>query len=122
MSDALGLPLKIRLTGGHVHDSVPAIELLKGMTSDYILADRGYDSSEIVEFIEAHGAKSVIPSRKSNKIQRIYDRHIYKERHLIECLFNKIKHYRRVATRYEKLAENFRSMVLLAFIMVWIRF
>ncbi len=122
VSDALGLPLKLSLTGGHVHDSVPAIELLKGVTSAYVLADRGYDSKEIVEFIEAQGGKSVIPSRKNNKIHRSYDRHIYKERHLIECLFNKIKHYRRVATRYEKLADNFRSMVLLAFIMIWTRF
>lgn len=122
MSDALGLPLKINLTGGQVHDSVPAVELLEGITSDYVLADRGYDSKEIVEFIEAQGAKPVIPPRKSNKVQRVYDHHIYRERHLIECLFNKIKHYRRVATRYEKLADNFRSMILLAFIMVWIRF
>ncbi len=122
MADALGFPLKITLTGGHVHDSIPAIELLEGVTSTYVLADRGYDSKEIVEFIEAMGSETVIPSRKSNKVQRVYDKHIYQERHLIECLFNKIKHYRRVATRYEKLAENFRSMILLAFTMVWIRF
>ncbi len=114
--------MKIGLTGGQVHDSVPAIGLLEGITSDYVLADRGYDSREIVDFIESRKACAVIPQRRNKKQCRIYDRHIYKERHLIEYLFNKIKHYRRVATRYEKLADSFRSMVLLASVMVWIRF
>lgn len=122
MTDALGLPLKVELTGGHVHDCVPAVGLLGGISCDFVLADRGYDSEKIVGFIKNRGAVPVIPSRKNNKIHRNYDRNLYKERHLIECLFNKIKHYRRVATRYEKLADNFRAMVLLAFIMVWIRF
>ena len=122
VTDALGLPLKVEITGGHVHDSVPAVGLLDGTTCDYVLADRGYDSGQIVDCIRNHGAIPVIPSRKNNKIHRNYDQHIYKERHLIECLFNKIKHYRRVATRYEKLADNFMAMLLLAFIMVWIRF
>ena len=121
MSDAWGLPLKLSLTGGHVHDSVPAIALLKNVKSDYILADRGYDSKEIVDFIESRQVCAVMPQRRNKKQCRIYNRHIYKERHLIECLFNKIKHFRRVATRYEKLADSFRAMVLLAFIIVWIR-
>ena len=115
------MPIKVDLTGGHVHDSIPAIDLLENAVADYVLADRGYDSKEIVDFIESRGAKPVIPSRGNSKNPRIYSKYLYKKRHLIECFFSKIKHYRRVATRYEKLANNFRSMVLLAFIMVWIR-
>ncbi len=105
-----------------MHDSVSALELLEGITSDYVLADRGYDSQEIVQFIENQNSKAVIPKRCNKKQCRIYDRQMYKKRHKIECFFSKIKHFRRVATRYEKLARNFRSMVLLAFIMIWIRF
>ena len=114
--------IKIELTGGNVHDSVPAIDLLEGVTSNYVLADREYDSEKIIDFIESLGSRPIIPQRRNSKQCRIYDRHMYKERHLIECFFNKIKQYRRVATRYEKLSNNFRSMVLLASIMIWIRF
>lgn len=92
------------------------------MKPDYVLADRGYDSKKIIEFIESQGACPVIPQRRNSKQCRLYDKHMYKERDLIECFFNKIKQYRRVATRYEKLGNNFRAMVLLASIMVWIRF
>ena len=92
------------------------------MNSNYVLADRGYDSGKIIEFVENQGACPVIPQRRNSKQCRLYDKHMYKERHLIECFFNKIKQYRRVATRYEKLSNNFRAMVLLDSIMIWIRF
>ena len=85
------------------------------------MADRGYDSQEIICFIERHNAKVVIPQRRNSKQCGIYDRQMYKKRYKIECFFSKIKHFRRVATRYEKLADNYKTMVLLAFIMIWIR-
>ncbi len=117
MSDGNGLPLKIELTGGNVHDSVPAIDLLNDIKTNSLLGDKGYDSSKIVDFIESKGLKALIPSRISNKVHRKYDEIKYKGRYLIECFFSKIKHFRRIATRYEKLAENYKSMVLLGFIM-----
>ncbi len=120
--DALGYPVDIRLTAGQVHDSVPAKELLANQPAEYVIADRAYDSDEIVSFIISQGGVPVIPSRRCRKEPREYDRHIYKERHLVEIFFNKIKRYRRVATRYEKLAANFLSMVLIASCMVWIGF
>jgi transposase len=120
--DALGYPIDIRLTAGQVHDSVPAKELLENQPAEYVTADRAYDSDDIVSFIISQGGVPVIPSRRCRKVPREYDRHIYKERHLVVIFFNKIKHYRRVATRYEKLVANFLSMVLIAGCMVWIGF
>ena len=114
--------MKIDLTGGEVHDSVPAIDLLKNIKSSFLLGDKWYDASEIVDFIENKGTKAMIPSRKNSKKSREYDQDKYKERNLIERFFNKIKHFRRIATRYEKLANNYKSMVLFGFIMVWLRF
>ncbi len=81
------MPIKLILTGGHVHDSIPTLELLEGVTSEYVLADRGYESQEIVQFIEERNSKAVIPQRRNKKQCRIYDRQMYKKRHKIECFF-----------------------------------
>lgn len=122
LADANGLPLKIDFTEGKTHDSVPAINLLKNLIAKCLLADKAYDFYKIVELVESQDIECVIPSRKTNLIQRNYDRDKYKERNIIERFFSKIKHFRRIATRYEKLLNNYKSMVLLGFIMVWIRF
>jgi transposase len=76
-----------------------------------VIADKGYDSDAFIAAIQAAGAQAVIPSRKNRRAPRAYDRHAYRERHLIECLFNRLKQFRRIATRYEKLARNFLSML-----------
>ena len=99
--------------------------LLKGLQAEYVLSDRGYDSNEIVESIERSGAKSVIPPGKktvSNSAkQREYDTEIYKERNLVERLFNKLRHWRRIATRSDKTAESFPEFVHLAASIIWMK-
>jgi transposase len=87
----------------------------------YVLADKGYDSNALVESITTHGGKPVIPWRSNRKTPRVCDWHIYRERHLVECFFNKIKHFRRVATRYEKKTINFMAFILLSSILIWLR-
>ena len=118
--DGLGNPVRIRLTGGEVHDIVPAVEMIDGISADYILADRAYDADQFISFVNSQDAQIVCPPKRNRKKQRDYDRHLYKERHLVECFFAKIKSYRRVATRYEKLARNFNAAVLIAACMVWL--
>ncbi|MDM8556397.1 IS5 family transposase [Desulfococcaceae bacterium HSG7] len=120
--DAPGYPVDIRLTAGQAHDSVPAKELLENQPAEYVTADRAYDSDEPVSFIISQGGVPVIPSRRCRWAPCQYDRHIYKERCLVVIFFNKIKHYQRVAIRYEKPAADFLRMVLIAGCMVWIGF
>lgn len=120
--DALGNPLRFVLTGGQCHDSVTGYEMLKQMdlTKKQVLADRAYDTNRILQLLKEQSAVSVIPSKKNRRKQRNIDKEMYKERHLIECFFNKVKHYRRLATRYDKLACSFMAFLSLASIMVWL--
>ena len=85
-----------------------------------IIADRGYDMNNILALIEKQQGTAIIPSRKHRKVQRDCDWWLYKERHLVECLFNKLKHYRRLATRYDKLACTFMAFLELASILLWL--
>lgn len=118
--DAFGLPIKIILSEGQCHDAPYAAKLLVP-DCDYILGDKGYDSDSLRENIREVGAEPVIPA-KSNRINPEYcDKEIYKERNAIERFFAKIKHFRRVATRYEKLARNYLAMVTLAASIAWLR-
>jgi transposase len=119
-SDALGNPVRWQLTGGEVHDITQAPDLIEGLDPEQVIADKGYDSDAFVALIQAAGAQPVIPSRKNRLAPRAYDRYAYRERHLIECLFNRLKQFRRIATRYEKLACNFLSMLNLATTYVWL--
>ncbi|MNW57617.1 Transposase DDE domain protein [compost metagenome] len=90
------------------------------LTRTQVLADRAYDTNQILHLLKEQSATSVIPSKKNRREQREWDNEIYKERHLIECFFNKVKNYRRLATRYDKLACTFKSFLALAAIMVWL--
>ena len=106
-----------------VHDAKAAPEVIRRVESaQNFIADKGYDSEEIRQEVRARGMNPVIP-RKSNskKPNPEFDRELYKLRHLVENLFARLKHYRSIATRFEKLARNFRSMLYLACSMVWIR-
>lgn len=85
-----------------------------------ILADKGYDSNKFVCWIQSRGGAVVIPSRRTSKAPRNTDWHIYKERHLVENLFLKLKNNRRFATRYEKKAVFFKAVTFLACILVWL--
>ena len=118
--DGLGNPTKRELTEGQVHDVTKAHTMLKEALSTTVIADKGYDSNAVVEQIEAHGSRAVIPPRRNRIVKRDCDRHVFKSRFLVEHFFQKIKRCRRVATRFEKLAVTFLGMVLLACILVWI--
>ena len=119
--DALGNPVRLILTAGQASEYAQAGALIEGFDADYILADKGYDSNEFIEIIDKFGAQAVIPPRKNRIQQRPYDEVIYKERNLVERFFQKIKNFRRIATRYERLARNYLSMLQLASITIWLQ-
>jgi transposase len=116
--NGLGLPVEFRLTPGQAADVTQAESLLQGHDFTAALADKGYDSKKLVDYIKSRGAEAVIPPRSNLKEQREYDRHLYKERNLVERFINRIKQFRRVATRYEKTARNFLAFVQVAAITV----
>jgi transposase len=118
--DALGNPLRICLTGENVHDLVPASDLVSRQTADNLLGDKAYDADQFIAQVQSHGIEVVIPPKSNRRELRDYDRHIYKDRHLVECFFAKIKQCRRVATRYEKLALTFKAVVMIAACLVWL--
>jgi transposase len=103
----LGNPVRVVLTAGQAHDLSKAKELIEGYEPGHVIADKGYDSDDFVEAVEARGAKAVVPPRSNRKASRAYDEHLYKERNKVERFLNRAKHYRRVATRYEKTGRNF---------------
>jgi len=119
--DALGNPVRFILTAGQVHDILQAEDLISGIAFEHLLADKGYDSNEIVTFIHQQQGIAVIPPKANRKIQRGYDKHLYKERNLVERFFNKAKHFRRMATRYEKTARNYLAMLTLVATVLWLR-
>ena len=86
-----------------------------------MLADKAYDADRIRELIEEQGATPNIPAKSNRKWKPCFSKRLYRERNLIERFFSKLKHFRRVATRYDKLAENFLAMVQLASMRLWLR-
>ena len=118
--EALGNPLRLRLSEGQAADSREAPELIQGLAAQVVVGDKGYDADEFVRTIEDQGAQAVIPPRKNRTEQRNYDRHGYKDRNLVERFFNRIKQFRRLATRYDKLAQNFLSMLHLVGAYIWL--
>lgn len=84
LTDAVGHPLRFILTGGQVSDYKPADQLLQKLQAQHVLADKGYDSRHIIDLVQAQGAEAVIPSKSNRKIQREYDKEIYKQRNWIE--------------------------------------
>lgn len=111
--------MRCLLTGGEVADITQAQALLENIQTNAVLADKGYDANALIESIEASGAIAVIPPKGNRLIQRAYDRHMYKDRNLVERFFNRIKQFRRIATRYEKLDRNYLSFVHLVCAYVW---
>ena len=107
--------LKVILTGGQVHDSETAVALLKGikLKGIKILADKAYSSAQIRVFIAEHGAVACIPDKANFKIKHDFDSQLYKQRNIVERFFQRIKNYRHIATRYDKLALCFLNFVLL---------
>lgn len=119
--DALGNPLRFILSEGQVHDIRQAEALIEGFACEKVLADKGYDSNGFREAIASKGAEAVIPSKRSRSEPVPYDKDVYKERNLVERFFSKIKHFRRIATRYDKTALSFAAMLSLAAAMIWLR-
>lgn len=118
--DALGNPLRLILTPGQAHDSTQAEALIDGFVPEHVIADKAYDTDRIRAYL-AFRVDAVIPSLSTRRDPPPYDEQLYKERHLVECFINKIKHFRRVATRYDKTAVAFLGFVAIASFMVWLR-
>src|SRR5215216_6797848 len=119
--DALGNPLAVSLTGGDVHDVTQAQVLTKKIEPAALLADKGYDSDGFIEHLEVPRIKPVIPPRANRKTPRECDFALYCERNLVERFFNNIKHFRAIATRYEKTARNFLAGVHLVCALAWLK-
>ena len=108
------------LSAGNDHDSTHAVQLLEqlNISGSSVLADRAYGAASIRTYIEEHGASYVIPPKSNVSDPWPVDWHLYKERHLVECFFQKIKWCRRIATRYDKLDASFLAFVYLAAIAI----
>lgn len=118
--DALGNPLRVILSARQIADIECAAKTIEHLSAQAVIADKGYDADHFVAKIEATGAQAVIPPRSNRLTQRSFDRHLYRDRTLIERFFARIKHFRRIATRYDKLASSFLSFVHLACTFVWL--
>jgi putative transposase len=106
---------------GQENDMVRAYDLIAGLVGQYVLGDRAYDADGLHDAILETGATPVIPPRRHRRVMHDYDKDIYKERNLIERFFNKLKQFRRVATRYDKLLANFLGFVKIAAIVILLR-
>ena len=121
--DATGLPLRFALSPGQAHDSTLAGVLLDDQlpADSFVLADKAYDAEWIREMIEAQDAVPVIPNRSTAKTPHTFSRDLYRMRNRVERFFNKLKQFRRIATRYEKLAANYLAMIKIATIRIWLQ-
>lgn len=117
----LGAPVRLALTGGQRGDCPQAYGLIDGLPADVVMADAAYDADPLRQAIADKGAIAVIPNNPSRARRYPLDKHLYAQRHLIECCFSKLKQFRRVATRYEKTARNYLSVVTLAATILWLR-
>lgn len=121
LTDAQGRPLRFILTGGQAHDSTTAADLLAGRTTTGVIADKAYDNNALRELIGNTEAEAIIPSLGSRKVHIPHDRAAYKLRNRIERFFNKLKHFRHIATRYDRRALHFLAALHLASAMIWMR-
>ena len=119
--EGLGNPSRFTLTPGQQHDITQAAELLSGYRSEYVIADKGYDAHSFIEGLTEDGIVAVIPPRSNRKEPRECDTHIYQERHVVECFIGKIKHYRRVCSRFDKLASRYQGFLQFAAALIWLR-
>ena len=119
--DALGNPLALSLTGGQVHDIKEAEGLVAQIKPGALLADKGYDADAFINSLTARGITVAIPPKLNRKVQRECDFALYRERNLVERFFNMIKHFRAIATRYEKTARNFLAGLHLVCALAWLK-
>ena len=121
VTDARGRPLRFILTGGEAHDSTTAADLLAGQTTTGVIADKAYDNNALRQFIGNADAEAIIPSTRARKVQIPHNRLAYRLRNRIERFFNKLKHFRHIATRYDRRALHFLAALHLASAMIWMR-
>ena len=120
--DENGLPIRLSLSAGQASDKAAAPALIDSLTrARHVVADRGYDAMALVERVRSRGAEAHIPTQRDRKVQRSVDRAIYRQRNLVERYFNKLKHFKRIATRFEKPAVTYLSAVALASTRLWTR-
>lgn len=118
--EGLGSLARFCLTGGQAGDSFQALPLLEGVQPSTLSADKAYDTDSILAYCTAEQIEAVIPPRSHRLVQRPFDKHKYESRNLIKCFFCCIKHFRRITTRYDKLANRFASFVALAVALIWL--
>ena len=118
--EGLGNLARWELTGGQAHDLTRANSLIDGVKTDAVVADKAFDANALIATITQAGAKAVIPPMAHRTVQRDFDRHQYKHRNLIERFFCRIKHFRRIATRYDKLASRFSSFIAVVASFIWL--
>jgi transposase len=121
LADALGRPLRFMLTGGQVHDVVAAPAMIEDIAGEALIADKAYDSNAFRAHIAKAGMQAVIPSNRTRKVIIPHDRDLYKVRNRIERCLNKLKHFRRFSTRFDRLAVCFLAFIHLAAAMIWMR-
>src|SRR5262249_36508993 len=120
LADAKGRLIAILLTGGEAHDCPVAERLIRRVKQpQHMLGDKAYDSTELRDELDEHGTKSVIPNRSNRKEPFSFNNRLYKVRWRIEAAFNRVKDFRRIATRYDRLARNYLASVCLAAALVW---
>lgn len=120
--DANGLLVVLKLTPGQAHDGRSAADMLGEIGKGQILlADRAYDSDTLRAELAGRGAWACVKPMKHRKNVPSFSSFLYRYRHKVECFFSKIKHFRAIATRYEKHAENYLALVKLAAIRIWLR-
>ena len=119
--DGSGNPLRFMLTAGQRHDIVCGQGLIDGYNSAYVIADTSYDSMAFIESITDTGAVPVIPPRANRRDSRTYDVNLYKERHVVECFINKMKQYRRISARFDKLAVRYMGFLSVVATIIWLR-
>lgn len=123
VTDANGLPVRLAITPGQAHDIAPAGALLSDLEEgQLVLGDKAYDAVSLRRQIEDQGAVPNIPNRAGKKWRACFSAVLYKDRNRVERFFNKIKYFRRIATRYDKLGSSYLAMVKLAAIRIWLRF
>lgn len=109
------------MTAGQKGDAPQAAALIEGLSAEVVMADTAYDSDALRQAIADKDALAVIPNNPSRTFKHPIDKQLYAQRHLVECCFSKLKQFRRVATRFEKTARNYRAVVTIAAIVLWLR-
>ena len=119
-TDANGLPIDFKITGGEVHDSQVAEQLIDVVAADYLIADKGYDAERIRLCAKNKNMIPIIPMRSNSKrSNKEFDQYLYQLRHLVENAFARLKHFRAIATRFDKLARNYQAMIYIACMLIW---